>query len=108
MRLLVRGDQSSDGSHVYVGKLKFFNLGAWLGSPGAWGTGLLGSLDPVSSEMLVYGSGSSGSSQMLIHGDASTRGGSVYCVASYSSYSPPQASFAQNRSLTSRGPVERC
>ena len=48
-------------------------MGAWLGTPGPWGTGLLGSLDPVSSEMLVHGSGSSGFPQMLIHGDASTR-----------------------------------
>ena len=47
------------------------NLGAWLGSPEACGTRLLGSMDLVSSEMLVYGS------EMLIHGDASTRGGSV-------------------------------
>ena len=72
---------------------EFVRLRAWLGIPGTRGTGLLGSLDPVSSEMLVYGSGSSGSSQMLIHGDASTRGGSVSCVASYCSYSAPQASF---------------
>ena len=76
MRLLVGGDQRSDGSHVYVGKLKVCNLGAWLGSPEAWGTGLFGSLDLFSSEMLVYGL------VMLIHGDASTRGGLVSCVAS--------------------------
>ena len=57
----------TDGSHVYVRKLKFCNLGAWLGTPGPWGTGLLGSLVPVSLEMLVYGSGSSGSSQMIPH-----------------------------------------
>ena len=27
-----------DGSHVYVGKLEFCNLGAWLGTPGPRGT----------------------------------------------------------------------
>ena len=47
------------------------HLGAWLGSPEACGTRLLGSMDHVSSEMLVYGS------EMLIHGDAPSRGCSV-------------------------------
>ena len=28
----------TDGSHVYVRKLKFCNLGAWLGTPGPQGT----------------------------------------------------------------------
>ena len=28
----------TDGSHVYVRKLKFCNLGAWLGTPGPRGT----------------------------------------------------------------------
>ena len=28
----------TDRSHVYVRKLKFYNLGAWLGTPGPGGT----------------------------------------------------------------------
>ena len=47
------------------------HLGAWLGSPEACGTRLLGCMDHGSSEILVYGS------EMLIHGDAPSLGCSV-------------------------------